>query len=363
MPKAKKLPSGSWRCRVYSHTEKIAFPDGTIKEKKVYESFTCDDPSSAGRRECERMAAEFAAGKEQLSHSGRMMTFGQALDMYIEERSAILSPASIRKYNNMKKNAFPDILNVALKDLNQDMVQKYVNGYSANHSSKSVRDAHGLIVAVLNRYYPQVAFRTTLPKKERPDTYVPSDNDIKKLIDEVMDTDMELPVYLAAFGAMRRGEIAALQASDLSGNTVHVSKSMVESPSGEWIVKAPKSYAGDRFVTLPDFVVQKFPKSGSVTHLNPTMISQHFSRVRKHINLDQMRFHDLRHYCASIMHAIGIPDAYIMQMGGWGNDGVLKSVYRHVLEEEQKKENAKAVKHFSEMYDTKYDTNKKTARK
>ena len=32
MATAKKLPSGSWRVRVYSHTEEITLPDGTKKE-------------------------------------------------------------------------------------------------------------------------------------------------------------------------------------------------------------------------------------------------------------------------------------------------------------------------------------------
>ena len=38
MPTAKKLPSGSWRCLVYSHTEEIKNPDGSIKKKRIYES-------------------------------------------------------------------------------------------------------------------------------------------------------------------------------------------------------------------------------------------------------------------------------------------------------------------------------------
>lgn len=50
MASAKKLPSGFWRCQVHSHTEEITQPDGTIKKKRIYKSFTCDDPSAKGRR-------------------------------------------------------------------------------------------------------------------------------------------------------------------------------------------------------------------------------------------------------------------------------------------------------------------------
>ena len=52
MPKAKKLPSGSWRCRVYSYKD----ADG----KQHYESFTA--PTKA---EAEMMAAEYTAGKKR----------------------------------------------------------------------------------------------------------------------------------------------------------------------------------------------------------------------------------------------------------------------------------------------------------
>ena len=34
MPTARKLPSGSWRCQVYSHTEEILQKDWICKEEK-----------------------------------------------------------------------------------------------------------------------------------------------------------------------------------------------------------------------------------------------------------------------------------------------------------------------------------------
>lgn len=346
---ARKLPSGSWRCQVYSHTEEIPQPDGTTKKKRIYRSFTCDDPSPKGKRRCEKEAAQWADEKEKNTAAGNTMTFGQALEAYITERSSVLSPASIRKYRNMQRNCMKCFSDYRLMDISQDIVQKEINTASAQMSPKSVRDMHGLFVSVMTRFLPNSVFRTAMPKKVRPDIYVPSDADIKRLVQAVKDTDLELPVYLAAFASLRRGEIAALEASDLSGNVLHVSKTKVESTTGEWIVKAPKSYAGDRFVALPDFVVNIFPKHGKVTPLNPTTISQRFSRVRNRIGLNGMRFHDLRHYNASILHALGIPDAYIMKVGGWGNDSVLKNVYRHTMKDMETKSSNLAVTHFQNM--------------
>ena len=59
MAKAKKLPSGSWRCLVYSHTEKVLDKKtGTMKDKRIYESFTSTIPGSAGKRDAELQAAK-----------------------------------------------------------------------------------------------------------------------------------------------------------------------------------------------------------------------------------------------------------------------------------------------------------------
>ena len=49
------------------------------------------------------------------------------------------------------------------------------------------------------------------------------------------------------------------------------------------------------------------------------------------------------------MHAIGIPDQYIMARGGWKTDTVLKAVYRNVINDEQKKFTDKINSHFTTM--------------
>lgn len=114
--------------------------------------------------------------------------------------------------------------------------------------------------------------------------------------------------------------------------SIHVSKTMVLDTESKWIIKAPKSYAGDRYVTVPIFVAKKFEQLDSDRiEVTPNEITNRFKTILKNSGLPHFRFHDLRHYNASVQHALGIPDAYIMQAGGWGNDQVLKEVYRHAL--------------------------------
>ena len=108
MPKAKKLPSGSWRCQVYSHTEEIYQKDGTIKKKRVYKSFTCLDPSTKGRRKAEQMAADWAAGKERLPKSS--ITVKEAIHRYIEAKEKVLSPSTLRGYKGIEKETIDTLL-------------------------------------------------------------------------------------------------------------------------------------------------------------------------------------------------------------------------------------------------------------
>ena len=62
---------------------------------------------------------------------------------------------------------------------------------------------------------------------------------MKQLIGAAKGTEMELPILLAAFGPMRRGEIAALTIDNIHGNTVHVCVNMVRTENhNEWIVKS-----------------------------------------------------------------------------------------------------------------------------
>ena len=73
------------------------------------------------------------------------------------------------------------------------------------------------------------------------------------------------------------------------------------------------------------------------------------ARTLKRENLPHFRMHDLRHYSASILHAIGIPDQYIMARGGWKTDNVMKRVYRDTLSDVEKRMNKKAVNYFEKL--------------
>ena len=76
---ARKLPSGSWRARLFLGEDENG--------KKHYKSFT-----AATKREAERLALNYA---EERATPDRI-TFKDALARYIESKSNVLSPSTLR---------------------------------------------------------------------------------------------------------------------------------------------------------------------------------------------------------------------------------------------------------------------------
>jgi integrase len=65
-----------------------------------------------------------------------------------------------------------------------------------------------------------------------------------------------------------------------------------------------------------------------------------------------VRFHDLRHYAASIAHSLGVPDKIIQDRGGWSDDRVMKAVYRNTMKEYSDKFTDMLNEHFEEQIKT-----------
>lgn len=315
MAKAKKLPSGSWRAQVYDYTD----PGG----KRHYESFT-----AGTRKEAEFLAAQFALTKKERCRSDK--TFGQALDDYISERQNVLSPRTIRDYKYIRNNEIQSLMQIKIKDITQKILQEVINEDVRIHSPKTVRNHHGLISAVLKQERPDFALNTVLPKLVRPDLYIPNDDDIQELISAAKGTELEIPILLAAFGPMRRGEICALEADCINGSIVHVKRNMVLDDLGKWVIKSPKTYAGDRYIDFPDFVAEKLEGiTGKVTDINPDALTCRFRRLLKSSKITHFRFHDLRHTFASNLIKANVDIKVVSQLLGHASVKITYDTYVH----------------------------------
>lgn len=313
MATAKKLPSGSWRVQVYSHSK-----DG----KKIRESFTA--PTKA---EAEMRAAEYANRKRRRARHD--MTVAEAIEGYINAKEAVLSPSTIRGYARMQKTDYALIEGKRINSLTSEDMQLFVSDLTRRKSPKSVRNAYGLLTASITLYSPDMKFSVTLPAKSKKRPVSPTDNEVRALYDAAYP-QLRLCISFAMCG-IRRGEMCAFCHEDLSDGVIHIDKDMVKDRHGKWIVKPrPKTDDSDRYVVLPPFVLEQIkPGTGRILNINPNTITKQFIKYRNKLGLS-LTFHDIRHYFASTASILGIPDIYTADMGGWDrNSSVMKTVYQN----------------------------------
>ena len=292
---------------------------------------------------------------EQGNGSPNSILFKDAINSYIINRESILSPSTIKEYLRMAEKHYSEVRDKPIDEITQEDVQRFINRKCAlGFSPKSVRNIYTLMSSVFKIYRPGFSPVVALPAKNKPNLYIPSDEEVVKVIKYLRSTgdkDMIIAIMLAAYAPMRRSEVCGLYDSDVNGNTIHVHRAMVIDRNNNWILKnKTKTEAGDRYILMPDFVIDEIKDiRGKLVNLDPGLISLRFRYALKKAGVPHFRFHDLRHYSASIQHAIGIPDAYIMARGGWESDTTLKNIYRHALDAEAKKANDKINEYFTKL--------------
>lgn len=300
--------------------------------------------------------AETSLRATKLCSSTPMITLRQAYMEYIAVKENILSPVTVRGYTVLANNTFQQLMDTCVTDINQIAIQSVVNQLAAHHSPKYVRNAHGLLSAVLAMYRPEFVLHTTLPRKGVSRAYIPDSDDIGNLLREVQDTDPELhkAILLAAFGSLRRSEICALTTDDIVGDVIKVSKAVVPNKENLYVTKdTTKSEAGTRDVTFPHEIILKLRngcKSGRIVEISPHIITSRFGRFLKKHHIQHFRFHDLRHYQASILHAMGVPDKYIMERCGWKTASTMKNIYQHTMSAKRKQVESEICDYFSKQF-------------
>ena len=346
MPTARKLKSGSWHCVVFSHYETAA--DGTKKRK--YESFTCSTPGRQGKAECERMAAEWYYKKRK----GRCSdyTVREALDRYLASKEHVLSPSTLKTYTQYRNCYFGPIGMLLLRQIRSDDVQAWVSCLSIGRSPKTVKNIYNFFTAACAMFGLN-DLSATLPQKRGSTQHTPTDAEVSALLqylDRPGKEDLRRAVMLSAFCSLRRGEICALTDKDIIGNRLLISKSVVRNKDGVWVVKTPKTTESYRYVDVPGFLLDELRTiEGPLVKLKPHQVTNRFVDAIRYSHCTHFRFHDLRHYYVSISHALGIPDAYIMECGGWKTDHVMKTVYLSTMDDRRQKEQEKLQAHFEAM--------------
>lgn len=334
MAKAKKLPSGNWRVQAQV----------TIDGRVIRKSFVDTD-----RRRAELAAVTWQTGQQRESLDD--ITLARAYERFLEAKGNVLSPATVRGYQNLMNNSLQDIMYMRVSKLSNELIQRAINIYAASHSPKSVKNCYGLLTAVLSMFAPDMKLHIKLPQKKVTEMYIPTDEDIQALLSCAKGTNYYVPILLGAFGGMREGEICALTSDDIKGNFATINKSMVYGPDKKWSIKPPKNFSSNRSVELPDFVINALTGiDGKIVVYNPHSLSTGFRKILINNNLPRFRFHDLRHYYVSSLHALNIPDKYIMAQGGWATNHTMQNVYNHIISNQQSKFSKQITEHFNNIF-------------
>lgn len=319
MATARKLPSGSWRCRAYIGTD--------ASGKKITASFTAPT-----KREAELQAAQYVAENR---HSKANLTIRDAIDRYITSKTAVLSASTIRGYRGLQRRYYDGIGAKKVNTLTTEDMQLFISDLTRKVSAKTVSNAYGLLNSSVTMFRPDAVFRVTLPTKKVKRRESPSDEDVRRLF-EAAGRELKICIALSAYGSLRRGEACALKHSDIHGQFVSVHADMVINENEEFEYKDyPKTSDSVRTVLVPPEVVELIGDGVDddfIIHASPDHITRRFIRLRDKLDLHHVRFHDLRHYYASIGAALGIPDIYMTQFGGWRpGSGVMKSIYQNTI--------------------------------
>ncbi len=316
-PKPIELPSGNWRCQVMVRGKRV----------EVVET----DPQTAHAK-----ALAIKAGLLEEEKSPANMTVGDAIDRYIESKDAVLSPSTIRGYKSMRQTVLAPICSQPLQTMTQETVQRFVNSVAKKHSPKYTANAHGLLSAAVKLYRGKLQLITTLPQKEKKEIRIPETKDIQFLVEKAKGTRFELPFLLAVWMGLRTSEIRGLTWDSIEGDMLHIKQAMVEGEDGP-VIKLAKTYSGDRKIKIPEYIRQLLEdtprKDEYIVHYSRNALYNHLRRMCQRYGIPHFRFHDLRHYHASVMLSVGVPDKYAMERMGHASAHMLKRVYQHTMKE------------------------------
>ncbi len=235
-------------------------------------------------------------------------------------------------------------------------------------SAKTVLYTHRVLNEALEHavkkqliYHNPVKGITNHPKPKKFKGNIYNTDEILKLLELIKDTQFEIPVALAAICGLRRGECLALTRDDIDFDnmTIRINKQFSD-VDNKTIITEPKSEDSNRFVSAPQEVfdiirrhMQRHDKNKKMLQaeyidkgliacqdngerIRPVLFSKNFANLIERNKLKKIRFHDLRHSCASLMLNSGVAMKTASQILGHSSITITADLYTHVLEDTKK---------------------------
>ncbi len=352
-----RYKDGRWCARHTFHG-----PDGRPVRRAFY-----------GRTKAEALAKREKAISDY--HAGLLVlgTDNPGVGEYLERWLATSAKASVNKktFENYewlaKRHLIPALGATKLRSLSplqvQGLYQKKLDG---GLSRRTVQLMHAVLRKALKQAVRlglvarNVAEAVDAPNPERREMSPLTLEQVKAFLEAVRSDRFEALYVLAATTGMRRGEITGLrwQDVDLERGVARVSQQIVRTRGGLTVTR-PKGGRG-RGVKLANVAVEALKghrerqeaerlmmgnlwrETGLVftttvgTPLDAdNLVKRSFKPLLGRAGLPEIRFHDLRHTCATLYLAEGVNPKIVQEILGHANISVTMDTYSHVLPDMQ----------------------------
>ena len=191
------------------------------------------------------------------------------------------------------------------------------------------------------------------PKIQKFEMQILQPEHIKEYLDAANARGLLPMFYLELVSGLRKGELVALQWSDLNeaSCTISVSKQASWDTEGNLILSQPKTGNSIREVSIPQDAVEllkqehakhpdnpwMFPSSRTGEMYHPDSVVTLHKRILKDAGLEHIRFHDLRHTFATLALQNGVDVKTVSSMLGHYDAGFTLRTYTHVTRQMQQK--------------------------
>lgn len=273
--------------------------------------------------------------------------------------------------------------NILLNELKSADIQKfYTYLYSKELTGNTVLHYHNLIRKALQTalrldlILSNPADRVERPKKEQFIGSFYSQTELNTLFSLIKDDPLKIVIYLASFYGLRRSEVLGLKwdAFDFENKTITIKHKAIQGKKDNKIVvilkDKTKNQSSYRTLPLVDEIIVLLKEHQKQIDKNkklcgnsynkkyldyvcvdsvgkifrPEYVTDHFTLImnkNKDI-LRKIRFHDLRHSCASLLLAKGIPMKEIQDWLGHSTYSTTANIYAH-LEKDTKNKSANVL--------------------
>ena len=252
---------------------------------------------------------------------------------YIATKRNVLSPSTAGGYQKIIRSISPKFMDMKMHEIELSDIQAEINRYAKGRAPKSVKNFSGFISAVFKLYRPRFNYDVKLPQKKKYKGYVPTEEDVKRILEASIGSHYHIGFQLAVL-SLRRSEICAATIDDLHGNLLTINKDRIYDENNHLMTRDnTKTEESTREIYLPDSLVEEIREAGYIYDRTPPMLVKTLHKYQDELEIPRFRLHDLRVFFVSYAHSLKIPDLYIQKAGGWKSDFVMKNTYLKELKD------------------------------